>query len=53
MDKIIDEWKEEILEVVEILIKYEGYIGWERIIVDKLVWLESIKIKGKFDYDSF
>ena len=34
----------------EILIKYEGYIGRERIIADKLARLESIKIKGKFDY---
>jgi len=34
------------------LIKYEGYIGRERIIADKLARLESIKIKGKFDYDS-
>ena len=37
---------------LEILIKYEGYIGRERIIADKLARLESIKIKGKFDYDS-
>ena len=44
--------KEEILEAAEILIKYEGYIGRERIIADKLARLESIKIKGKFDYDS-
>ena len=34
------------------LIKYEGYIGRERIIADKLARLESIKIKGKFDYNS-
>mgnify|MGYP000729110455 CR=1 FL=1 len=52
LDKITDERKEEILEAAEILIKYEGYIGRERIIADKLARLESIKIKGKFDYDS-
>ena len=49
LDKITDR-KEEIIEVAEILIKYEGYIGRERIIADKLARLESIKIKGKFDY---
>ena len=36
----------------EILIKYEGYIGRERMIADKLARLESIKIKGKFDYNA-
>lgn len=48
----ITERKEEIIEAAEILIKYEGYIGRERIIADKLNRLESIKIKGKFDYNS-
>ena len=48
----ITERKEEIIEAAEILIKYEGYIGRERIIADKLARLESIKIKGKFDYNS-
>lgn len=51
LDKISDR-KEEIIEAAEILIKYEGYIGRERIIADKLARLESIKIKGKFDYES-
>lgn len=44
LDKISDR-KEEIVEAAEILIKYEGYIGRERIIADKLARLESIKIK--------
>ena len=48
----ITERKEEIIEAAEILIKYEGYIHRERIIADKLQRLESIKIKGKFDYNS-
>lgn len=51
LDRITDR-KEEIIEAAEILIKYEGYIGRERIIADKLARLESIKIKGKFDYNS-
>ena len=48
----VTERREEIIEAAEILIKYEGYIGRERIIADKLARLESIKIKGKFDYAS-
>jgi tRNA uridine 5-carboxymethylaminomethyl modification enzyme len=44
--------KEEIIEAAEILIKYEGYIHRERLIADKLVRLENIKIKGRFDYES-
>ena len=48
----ITERKEEIIEAAEILIKYEGYIQRERIIADKLSRLESIKIKGRFDYES-
>ena len=45
--------KEEILEAAEILIKYQGYIDRERMIAEKLARLESIKIKGKFDYSTF
>lgn len=44
------ERKEEIIEAAEILIKYQGYIERERLIAAKLSRLESIKIKGKFDY---
>ncbi|MDR1003524.1 MAG: tRNA uridine-5-carboxymethylaminomethyl(34) synthesis enzyme MnmG [Prevotellaceae bacterium] len=51
LDKLTER-REEIIEAAEILIKYEGYIGRERIIADKLARLESIKIKGKFDYNS-
>ena len=48
----ITERKEEIIEAAEIQIKYEGYIGRERLIANKLTRLDSIKIKGKFDYNS-
>jgi tRNA uridine 5-carboxymethylaminomethyl modification enzyme len=48
----ITDRKEEIIEAAEIQIKYSGYIERERIIADKLARLESIKIKGKFDYNS-
>lgn len=51
LDKISDRY-EEIIEAAEIQIKYQGYIERERMIADKLARLESIKIKGKFDYSS-
>lgn len=44
--------KEEIIEAVEILLKYEGYINREKGIADKLKRLENIKIRGRFDYDT-
>ena len=43
--------KEEIIEAVEIRIKYKGYIERERIIADKMHRLEHIKIKNRFHYD--
>ncbi|MGL4993342.1 MAG: tRNA uridine-5-carboxymethylaminomethyl(34) synthesis enzyme MnmG [Bacteroidales bacterium] len=49
VDKISDR-KEEILEASEILMKYDGYIMREKMIADKINRLESIQIKGKFDY---
>ena len=51
LDKITDR-KEETIEAAEILIKYQGYINRERMIAEKIERLESIKIKGKFDYES-
>ena len=46
----IEQNKEEAIEAAEVLIKYKGYIDRERMIADKIHRLESIKIKGKFDY---
>ena len=48
----ITERKEEIIEAAEIKIKYQGYIERERMIADKMQRLESIKIRGRFDYNS-
>jgi tRNA uridine 5-carboxymethylaminomethyl modification enzyme len=42
--------KEEILESVEINIKYEGYIARERQLAEKMKRLEDIKIKEDFDF---
>jgi len=44
--------REEIAEAVEVHIKYKGYIERERMVADKMIRLENIKIKGRFDYDS-
>ena len=51
LNKITDR-KEEIIEAAEVLIKYQGYIDRERMVADKIHRLESIRIKGKFDYNS-
>ena len=52
LDKVPVARKEEIIEAVEILIKYSGYIKREQVIADKINRLENIRIKGKFDYNS-
>lgn len=49
---LITQRKEETIEAAEILIKYQGYIEREKLIAGKIQRLESIKIKGKFDYES-
>lgn len=51
LDSIPDR-REEIVEAAEIRIKYNGYISREREIADKMLRLENIKIRGKFDYES-
>ena len=42
--------RDEIIEAAEIQVKYKGYIVREQQMADKMLRLESIKIKGKFDY---
>ncbi|MDA3879510.1 MAG: tRNA uridine-5-carboxymethylaminomethyl(34) synthesis enzyme MnmG [Prolixibacteraceae bacterium] len=42
----------EIIESVEIQIKYSGYIDRERLIADKFQRLNDIVLENKFDYDS-
>ncbi len=41
----------EILEAVEISIKYEGYITREKLMADKIRRLEKIKLDENFDYE--
>ncbi len=46
----ISDLREEIIETAEIAIKYEGYITREQQEAAKMHRLESIRIKGVFDY---
>lgn len=50
LDSIESRRKDEIIEAAEIRMKYSGYIERERAIADKMVRLENIRIKDKFDY---
>ena len=44
--------RDEITEATEIEIKYRGYIQRERELAERMVRLENIKIKNRFDYNS-
>jgi len=44
--------KEEVVESVEVVLKYAGYIEREKLIAEKLQRLEHIQLKGKIDYNS-
>ena len=44
--------KEEIIEATEIEIKYRGYIQRERELAERMIRLENIKIKNRFDYNN-
>jgi tRNA uridine 5-carboxymethylaminomethyl modification enzyme len=46
-----NKFDEEILEQVEINIKYESYVDREQKLADKIGGLENYKIKVDFDYD--
>ena len=51
LEKVPVNRKNEILEVVEITIKYEGYINREKQLAEKLDKLENISIENKFVYN--
>jgi tRNA uridine 5-carboxymethylaminomethyl modification enzyme len=52
LDLIPDSIFDQVVEAVEIRIKYAGYINREISIAEKLTRLENIKIENKFDYSS-
>ena len=45
-----NEFEADVLEQVEIIIKYQGYINKEKANADKLSRLENVKIPSSFDY---
>ena len=44
--------RNEIVEATEIEIKYRGYIERERELAERMIRLENIRIKGRFDYNN-
>lgn len=52
LTEIPDSIREEVINEVEILEKYSGYIQRERDMAEKILRLEDIKIRDDFDYDS-
>ena len=51
LEKLGDK-RDEITEAVEIEIKYRGYIEREREEAERMLRLENIRIRGKFDYNT-
>jgi tRNA uridine 5-carboxymethylaminomethyl modification enzyme len=51
LEKLGDD-REEIVEATEIEIKYRGYIQRERELAERMIRLENIKIKNRFDYNN-
>lgn len=52
LSNLSDCMREEIIEEVEITVKYSGYISREREIADKLNRLEHINLSPDFDYNA-
>lgn len=50
--QIPDDLRDDILEVVEIRLKYAGYIERERLLAEKTMRLEYVKLPMDMDYDS-
>lgn len=44
-------YSQEVLEQVEIIVKYESYIEKERLMVNKMKSMEDLAIPANFDYD--
>lgn len=52
IDQVPEKMQYEVVQCVEIQLKYEGYIERERMIADKLLRLESVKLRHDMDYNS-
>lgn len=53
IEKINFNFRNEIIEAVEIELKYSGYIEREKIIAEKIKRLETIRLSDDMDYDKF
>lgn len=51
LENLEPEERNEILEEVEIAVKYQGYIERERRLADKILRLENIRIPENFDFE--
>ncbi len=49
--KLKETYSQEVLEQVEIIVKYESYIEKERLMVNKMKSMEDLAIPANFDYD--
>lgn len=52
LSKFSNDRLHEILESVEIILKYDGYIQREKLAADKLQRLEKLPLRGRFDYST-
>ena len=50
-DRVVENYKREVLDSSEISIKYKGYIQREQQIADKIMRLENLSIPENFDFD--
>ncbi|GAB4282902.1 MAG: tRNA uridine-5-carboxymethylaminomethyl(34) synthesis enzyme MnmG [Marinilabiliales bacterium] len=53
LNEIPEEFKEEVIEAIEIDLKYSGYIEREKLIAEKIKRLENIKLSDDLDYNRF
>ena len=51
-EKIKENYRKEIIEAVDIAVKYSGYIDREKDVAEKILRLENVKIPEDFDFDS-
>lgn len=52
LDKLPADRRDEIIEAVEVLVKYGGYIKREAQLAEKLKRLEAVPLGDRFDYDA-
>ena len=50
LEKFLEPYSDESIEMATINLKYEGYIRKEQEMVDKMIRLESVKLYDNFDY---